>query len=330
MDEQGKTERVQDVNAKSEDTRRSFLKKTGGVLLAAAATGIGANLTGLMQKARFTGVAHAGELPNYEIYALKYGEMVKYPMYLWQWLGNPPLTPHQEVPRVGFYMWLIKGPKEIILFDTGCSPEVAKANHIQGYVGHNEILGRLGLNTEDISKVVISHIHWDHVNGVRFFQRRFIPFYVQEAAFEWAVKKYPKYSLLKKFNIPAWEDVEWINRLMYMGKLKLVTGQRDGAPIEVAPGVAVIRTDGHMMGHQIMVIKSAGKTVVLPSDAAYLYSNLEMNWPVGLCMTDITDGMDAIRICKEQAGKSGIIVPSHDLEVSKKFPEVAPGVFKVL
>ena len=320
-----KEEKKQDAGK----SRRDFLKISGSTLAGLAMVGGFSKILERIGKNRFSGIAFAGEAPQYEVYALKYADLGGYPMYLWHWMGNPPLVPQQDVPTVGCYYWLIKGPDINILYDTGCNPETAEAHHLGNYENHSTMLGKLGLKTEDIGAVIISHSHWDHVNGVSNFQQRIIPFYIQEAAFRWSVEKYPKYPLLRKFGIPAWEDVQWLARLFYMEKLKLVTGKQAGDPIQVAPGVSVLRTDGHMMGHQVAIVQTAKGPVVLASDAAYLYSNLDLNWPVGLCMTDITDGMDAIRLCKEKAGKGGLVIPGHDPLVMKKFPEVKPGIFKI-
>ena len=81
-----------------------------------------------------------------------------------------------------------------------------------------------------------------------------------------------------------------------------------------------------MVGLQIATVQTANGPVVLTSDAAYLYSNLEMDWPVGLIMGSLTDAMDGLNMCRE-SGK--VLVPGHDTEVAKRFPEVKPGVYKI-
>ncbi|MGA3116760.1 MAG: N-acyl homoserine lactonase family protein [Syntrophobacteraceae bacterium] len=266
------------------------------------------------------------DVPKYEVYALKYGEFHFYPMYLWHWMGKPALSPSQPLTPESCYFWLIKGPDINILFDTGCTPEMAKAHQIVNYEDHKTVLGKIGLKPEDIGAVIISHAHFDHVSGIQVFQEKNIPFYIQETCFRWTVEEYPKYPLLKKLGIPDFEDVQWLSRMLFADRLKLLAGERAGKAIEIFPGVSVRRVDGHMMGLQIAIVQTARGPVVLASDAAYLYSNLEMDWPVGLHMSTLTDAMDAIAVCKE-SGK--IVVPGHDSEVEKKFPEVKPGVYKI-
>jgi len=56
---------------------------------------------------------------------------------------------------------VIKTPKELILFDTGGNSEVLLLN-----------MEKLGIDPSSIKKVVISHIHSDHLGGLEGFLER--------------------------------------------------------------------------------------------------------------------------------------------------------------
>jgi len=56
---------------------------------------------------------------------------------------------------------LIKTPEELILFDTGGDSEILLSN-----------MEKLGINPLSVKKVVISHIHSDHVGGLEGFLER--------------------------------------------------------------------------------------------------------------------------------------------------------------
>jgi len=56
---------------------------------------------------------------------------------------------------------IIKTPKELILFDTGGNSEILLSN-----------MKKLGINPASIKKVVISHIHSDHLGGLEGFLDR--------------------------------------------------------------------------------------------------------------------------------------------------------------
>jgi len=56
---------------------------------------------------------------------------------------------------------VIKTPKELILFDTGGNPEILLSN-----------MKKLGIDPSSVKKVVISHIHGDHLGGLEGFLER--------------------------------------------------------------------------------------------------------------------------------------------------------------
>ena len=56
---------------------------------------------------------------------------------------------------------IIKPPQELILFDTGGDSKILLSN-----------MKKLGINPSSIKKIVISHIHGDHVGGLKGFLER--------------------------------------------------------------------------------------------------------------------------------------------------------------
>ncbi len=63
-----------------------------------------------------------------------------------------------ELKTAWGFATIIKTPKELILFDTGGDSEILLFN-----------MEKLGINPKSINKVVISHIHGDHVGGLEGF-----------------------------------------------------------------------------------------------------------------------------------------------------------------
>jgi len=66
-----------------------------------------------------------------------------------------------ELKTAWGFATIIKTPKELILFDTGGSSEILLFN-----------MEKLGINPSSIKKIVISHIHGDHVGGLEGFLER--------------------------------------------------------------------------------------------------------------------------------------------------------------
>ena len=78
------------------------------------------------------------------------------------------------------YYVLIENEEGTILFDTGCHPEAMtkrwdmgnrKRTPVALEEGHFEVnaLAGLGYRPDDITWVVVSHLHEDHAGGLEFF-----------------------------------------------------------------------------------------------------------------------------------------------------------------
>ena len=66
-----------------------------------------------------------------------------------------------ELKTAWGFATIIKTPKELILFDTGGNSKILLFN-----------MEKLGINPASIKKVVISHIHGDHIGGLEGFLER--------------------------------------------------------------------------------------------------------------------------------------------------------------
>jgi glyoxylase-like metal-dependent hydrolase (beta-lactamase superfamily II) len=70
-------------------------------------------------------------------------------------------------------IWLVRGGGKNILVDTGCYHEnVVKGKGIQNLIKASDAIAKLGLAATDITDVVITHMHWDHADGMTCFPTR--------------------------------------------------------------------------------------------------------------------------------------------------------------
>src|SRR6185369_793613 len=103
--------------------------------------------------------------PNYEVYALSYGVYPNFPV-------SSLITGADKTRKIDLQMmiWLVRGGGKNILVDTGCYHEnVVKGKGIQNLIKASEAVGKLGLSATDITDVVITHMHWDHADGMDLF-----------------------------------------------------------------------------------------------------------------------------------------------------------------
>ena len=75
-------------------------------------------------------------------------------------------------------VWLIRGNGHNILVDSGFyRPQFFKQFKVDGFIKASEAVGQPGimpagqpaLTPEDITDVVITHMHWDHADGMDLF-----------------------------------------------------------------------------------------------------------------------------------------------------------------
>ena len=151
--------------------RRDFVKGAG----AAVATAMAAQVT----------PAAAQPKPSYEIYAAKYAGpfMSKLAFLLWNQGWD------QDIERY-YYIWVVKGPTETILVDTGVGVTMAADRKLTGYVNPVDVAARIGVKPTDVTKVIISHMHWDHVGGMEMFPKAYpkATFYVQKREYDFWTK----------------------------------------------------------------------------------------------------------------------------------------------
>lgn len=138
-------------------------------------------------------------------------------------------------------------------------------------------LGRRGLAVEDISDLVLTHLHFDHVGGAvtRQADGRLVPtfpnarIHVQRRQWEWALSPSPRdrASYLK-------------DNLDPLRELPLVLG--DG-PGELLPGLGVRIVEGHTPGMQLLQLEGDGDQpgLIYCADLVPTAAHLPPAWVMG-------------------------------------------------
>jgi len=110
-----------------------------------------------------------------------------------------------------------------------------------------DALAEHGLSPADVSIVINSHLHFDHCGQNAVFKHA--PFYIQR-------------SELARARRQEKTTAEWFD---FAGaRFELLDGDA-----EIAPGVRVVATPGHTIGHQSVLIDQPDGTAVMIGDAAY-------------------------------------------------------------
>ncbi len=94
---------------------------------------------------------------------------------------------------------------------------------------------------------------------------------------------------------------------------------------EIAPGVTVHRVGGHSDGLQVVRVETARGPVVLASDAAHYYANLQRRSPFPI-VYNVGDMAVGWEIVERLAGHPDRFIPGHDPIVAEIYPRASDKV----
>ena len=230
-------------------------------------------------------------------------------------------APQDEKVDTVYAVWLIRGGGHNILFDSGFHRERwFKLWTIKDYVRPDEAVRLAGVAPEEITDIVVSHAHWDHIGGIDLFPKATV--WIQKDEFDY-------------YTGPAWqpgghhggidpEDMQELVRLNTLGRVRLV----DGDNVEIFPGIRAYTGARHTYASQYLSVEGSPR-IVLASDNVYLYRNLIEHKPGGtFSKADSAANVAAQERMLKLAGSIEGIVPGHDALQFKKFP-VAGRVAKI-
>lgn len=260
----------------------------------------------------------AASTPRYEVYAVKYAGPFTSKLAFLVWLEG-----WDEVISRNYYVWVVRGAGETIVVDTGVNPELAAARRLGGYVNPLQALARIGVDGASVTRVVVTHMHFDHAGGVALF-RDACPravFYVQrrELAF-WTRHPVARRRIFAAFTDPA--SNEALSDMAASGRLEVVDGDRT-----IAPGVELLLTPGHTVGLQSLACETARGRAIVASDCAHLARNVRDDRPSSL-ITDLVAWMESYDKLRARAA-ADLIFPGHDAALLTDYPRVAEDVTRL-
>ena len=257
--------------------------------------------------------------PAYEVYAVRFATAVSYPtQYLVAGADTSRRSP------LAFTVWLIRGGGRTVLLDAGFyRQKFIDRWKPTGFAKPSEALAALGVKPEDVTDIVVSHVHWDHVDGADLFPRARV--WLQREEYEHYTNDTG--AVLDRA-IDA-EDAKMLASLKAAGRVQLVPGDST----EIMPGITVFTGGKHTFASQFAAVHASpagGRTgtIVLASDNAYLYENLEKHRPITQSL-DTLSNLRAQQRMMHLASEPRLVVPGHDVEVFVRFPKPGNGVARI-
>ncbi len=247
--------------------------------------------------------------PAYSIQAIRYATIRDFPVSALV-MG----APEGETLDIAMVLWLIRGGGHNILFDSGFhrAKWLAEFPTTSDFLRPDEAVRLAGVSPEEVTDVIVSHAHWDHMGGIDLFPKATVWIQKEELAY---------------YTGSAWqpggnhggidpEDVAELVRLNTAGRVRLVGG--DG--VEILPGLRAYTGARHTFASQYLRV-DGDSPFVLASDNCYLYRNLAERKPSAtFSEADQPTNVYSQQRMIELAGSPDRVVPGHDLKQFEKFP----------
>lgn len=257
---------------------------------------------------------------HYDVYAIKYAS-VGHLTATSEWVDQ---APERDSVAVDFMIWLIKGQGRNVLVDAGYLEDLENGKEfgLVNYMRPDSTLLSLGVKAEDITDVIITHPHWDHLDGLMLFPKAKV--WMQKADYDHFVggawQKDGNHGGFVK------RDVLMIAGVNVDGRLTLV----DGDDKEIIPGIKVYTGSRHTFNSQYVLVNTGTERIVLASDNIWVYYSLEHMKPAPSFGTmDPAGYVRAMARMKTLVSKEKYIIPGHDARVFKTFPKVSDRVIKI-
>ena len=227
---------------------------------------------------------------------------------------------HDAPHPMDYFMWILRQGKRTILVDTGYDQKEGADRGRPIRLDPGEALRPLGLQPEDITEIIVTHLHYDHAGGLRIFPNAQI--YLQAAEMAFATGPCMCVAGVR-MPFTAGHVCDAVLRL-YQGKLTFIDGEA-----EIAEGVTVHCVGGHSKGLQCVRVRTHAGWMVLASDAAHYYENFVARKPFPI-VVDVQAMLDGYDTLQRLASHRNLIVPGHDPLVRKLYPKgIADHIFRL-
>ena len=254
---------------------------------------------------------------TYEAYAVRFGTLPQFRVS--GLIAGADASRRLDIPVM---VWLLKGSNgKRVLIDSGFyRQKFIEQWKPQNFRSPADAVAAAGVKPEEITDIIITHAHWDHVDGADLFpkatvwiQRDEYAYYTGEA---WHARN-------THGGVDA-DDMLALLKINTEGRLRFVNGD-DQEPI---PGIRCYTGGKHTWQSQYVGVQTAGGTAVFTSDNVYLYENLEKRVPIAQTL-DAASNLKAQDRVRAMASSPQLIVPGHDPAVFERYERVADGVVRI-
>lgn len=254
---------------------------------------------------------------TYEAFAIQYAVLPEFPVA--ELVQGADKARRLDIPAM---FWLLKGSNgRAVLVDAGFyRQKFLDEWKPRDFRSPAEAVKAAGFSPSDITDIIVTHAHWDHVDGVDLFPKATV----------WIQRDEYVHYLGDAWQRPDThagideEDMAALLRINTRGRLTFVNGDNK----EAAAGIRCYTGGRHTWASQFVTVPIQQGTAVLASDNVYLYENLDKHAPIGATL-DRASNLKAQDRIRRLASRPELIVPGHDPEVFRRFPARGEGIVQI-
>lgn len=246
-------------------------------------------------------------MSDYEVLAVRYGvwHTSKHKIYH----SFDVYREDDEPVQIDYFFWVVRNAARTIVVDTGFRPEVAQRRRRELVTPVPEALRHAGVDPADVSHVVLTHFHYDHIGNLDLFpQSQIITGGLEFDFWTGEIAEQPIFCTAVEA-----DEVDLVRKAQADQRLTLVP-EEDPA----LPGISFREVTGHTPGQIVVEVHNSGRPVLLASDASHMYEEFEKERPfhIASSLPDMYTGLKWLR----QRSAGAEVIPGHDPEVMRRFP----------
>jgi glyoxylase-like metal-dependent hydrolase (beta-lactamase superfamily II) len=249
---------------------------------------------------------------TYEVYAIKYATMQNRVRR-----DNFILADDHDAPMpLDYFVWAITNAERTVIVDTGFTPAEGKIRGRNVLRLPREGLAMLGIEAAKVKDVIVTHMHYDHAGTLDDFPAA--RFHINDLEMGFVTGRHMCASTFR--HAFTADHVCSMVRSLFEGRVAFHRGDE-----EIAPGISVHHIGGHTPGMQSVRVKTQRGWVVLASDAAHFYEEMERSLPFAVVyhVEEMIEGWSKL---KRLAESPQHVIPGHDPLVLKRYPAPKPAL----
>ena len=257
------------------------------------------------------------DVDRYEVYAVRFATLAGFPVS--SLVAGADRSRRMDIAMM---IWVLKGVDgRIAIVDSGFHRDRYFTQFtVKDYLKPSEALAPLGIKPEDVTDLLLTHMHWDHAGGIDLFPKARV--WVQKEEYDYYTGEAWQ-SARSHGGIDA-DDVLEIVKRNTDGRVSFVRGDDDTSLSGITFGVG----GKHTFASQFVVVATRPHAVVIASDNMYLYENLDSHTPIAQTL-DAASNLRTQDRMKSLASEPRLLVPGHDPAVFARFPHISDRIVRI-